>query len=141
MSALFGICQLYSIGKCKIAVGTKEVDTAVMKNLHPIVARLKEIMSNRGISRADLARMTGIPYHRLNPWFSRDNAKPSGPDLFEVAKSLGVSVSYLADGIVDQPNDKAKIMSLFDSLPAEKQQQLADFAHYLATQGQRHDTG
>lgn len=100
-----------------------------------IAQRIKALMDERGMNRADLARKTEIPYHRLNPWFVRGNAKPNGPDIERVAAVLGVSVSYLIYG--DEPNPASArewIASIYDQLGPEEKKQLESFVRYLVSQ-------
>lgn len=90
------------------------------------------------MSKADLARAAHIPYHRLNPWFIRDNAKPNAEDIEAVASALNVQPSFLISGHADEPHDERSwILSVYDSLPADKQAQLEGFARFLADEVKR----
>ncbi len=90
-------------------------------------------MEAKGMSKASLGRATGIPYHRLNPWFIRDNAKPNAVDIEAVAGALNVHSSFLITGRADEPHDeKSWILAVYESLPSDKQSQLEGFARYLA---------
>lgn len=85
------------------------------------------------MTKADLARASGIPYHRLNPWFIRDNAKPNAEDIEAVATALKVQPSFLISGHADGPADERSwILSIYDNLPTDKQAQLEGFARFLA---------
>lgn len=100
-----------------------------------IAQRIDALMNQQGLNRAELARRTNIPYHRLNPWFIRDNAKPNGPDIERVAVALGVTVSYLIYG--DEPDPQSAknwILSTFDRLAPDQQKQLEGFARFLLAQ-------
>ncbi|WJS86728.1 helix-turn-helix transcriptional regulator [Paracoccus sp. TOH] len=101
--------------------------------MHPITQRIDALMEEQGMSKADLARSAGIPYHRLNPWFIRDNAKPNAEDIEAVAIALNVQPSFLISGQADGPRDERSwILSVYDNLPAEKRAQLEGFARFLA---------
>lgn len=90
-------------------------------------------MEEQGLSKADLARAARIPYHRLNPWFIRDNAKPNAEDIETVAAALKVQPSFLISGHADGPVDERSwIISVYDNLPPDKQAQLEGFARFLA---------
>lgn len=100
-----------------------------------ISKRIWTLLQQKQMTRADLARATGIPYHRLNPWFTRDGAKPNGPDLERVASYLGVSVRYLVYG--DEPNPASArdwIADQYQQLDPEKQKQLEGFVQFLLAQ-------
>lgn len=100
-----------------------------------IAQRIEALMDQQGLNRAELARRTDIPYHRLNPWFIRENAKPNGPDIERVAAALGVTVSYLIYGGEPDPKTaKNWILSTFDRLEPDQQKQLEGFARFLLAQ-------
>ncbi|WP_411838596.1 helix-turn-helix domain-containing protein [Paracoccus sp. ME4] len=100
-----------------------------------VATRITELLSEHGLTRADLARLTNIPYHRINPWFVRENAKPNGADLEAVARVLEVSVSYLIHGGErEMLGPKAWIAATYDQLDPEQQQQLEGFVRFLLSQ-------
>ncbi|WP_449044178.1 helix-turn-helix domain-containing protein [Paracoccus versutus] len=106
--------------------------------MHPITQRIKALMDERGMSKADLSHAADIPYHRLNPWFFRDNAKPNADDIEAVATALSVKASFLITGEDDGPREEASwILSVYDNLPRDKQMQLEGFARFLAEEAKR----
>jgi hypothetical protein len=61
--------------------------------------RLMAVMEKRGISsRQELSDITQIPYHRLNPWFAREKAKPNAKDTATLVKVLRVPAEHLLEG-------------------------------------------
>lgn len=67
--------------------------------------RLIELMLEKdlGENRSALSEQTGIPYHRLNPWFIRPKAKPNAADLLVLARFFDVTESYLLSGGTRRP--------------------------------------
>lgn len=107
--------------------------------------RLTKLLEEREMSRADLARGTNIPYHRLNPWFIRPAAKPSAPDLLAVADHLGVSEDYLLGSSTSPDGDHAlsqaeeEIRTLVSRLSDPLRRQLLGYAQGLVD-AQENDT-
>lgn len=98
--------------------------------MSPVAERIQELLNAKGMTRADLARLAGLPYHRINPWFVRPNSKASGQDLFEVAKVLGVSASYLLHG-TDNETSREAVIRAFDQLSEAGQAELQNYAEFL----------
>lgn len=100
-----------------------------------IAKRIVALLEERGINRAELARRANIPYHRLNPWFVRENAKPNGEDIEAVARVLNVSVSYLLHGgDREAQGPKAWIVQTYDQLDPDRRKQLEGFVKFLLSQ-------
>ncbi|RNF32925.1 hypothetical protein A7A09_019115 [Paracoccus methylarcula] len=90
-------------------------------------------MEGRGWKKSDLAAQTGIPYQRLNPWFTRANAKPNAVDLVAVAGALGVPLRHIAHGEpLSAEEQREMIIRAYDQLPPDGRQQLADYAQFLS---------
>lgn len=66
---------------------------------NPIATRIEALLNERGETRADLCRKTGIKYHALNPLWIRPNAKISADNAAIVARYLGTTISYIIHGI------------------------------------------
>ena len=64
----------------------------------PYAIRVLALLDEQGKRRADLARATGIPYNRLNTWFSVRRSMPNAMDVLKVARFLNVSHEYLLNG-------------------------------------------
>lgn len=110
--------------------------------LSPITLRIKTLMDQRGMNRADLSRATGIPYHRLNPWFIREAAKPNAEDIDKIAAYFGVQVGHLINGEpIEEPSAKSWIVSVYDRLPQKEREQLEGFVRFLDKQRDSQDNG
>lgn len=109
--------------------------------MNPILKRMQARMDALHWKKADLARQSGIPYHRLNPWFVRNTA-PNGPDLDAVARVLGVTTGHLVAGDpMPEPNAKDSILRYYDGLTEDRRRQLEDFARFLADQQANQGSG
>lgn len=102
-------------------------------------SRLEHEMAKAGISdRAELGRMTGIPYHRLNPWFIRPKAKPNAADLLAVARALDVSQDYLLHGGERRRFSRlAELVRRVEALDATAQDDLESYLEFLETRATR----
>ncbi|MGA0617555.1 hypothetical protein [Paracoccus sp. KR1-242] len=131
-SAYLAFAKASQLANAKLRLTPAKIYPAAMA-MHPISQRIKALMDERGMTKADLHHATGIPYHRLNPWFIRDNAKPNAEDTELVATALTTQATYLITGEVAPIHDERSwIVSVYDSLPPEKQAQLEGFARFLA---------
>lgn len=101
--------------------------------------RLEEEMRRSGIAdRASLARATGIPYHRLNPWFIRPKAKPNASDMLALSQALNVSETYLLHGGERSPRDRLdQLLVRVEALGAEAQDELESYLDYLEQKNSR----
>lgn len=95
-------------------------------------------MAQRGLTKADLQRLTGIPYHRLNPWFIRDNAKPNATDVEAVAAGLQVPISHLLNGApIESQGAREWLLATYDKLSPSGREQLEAFVRFLAEQNRK----
>lgn len=62
--------------------------------------RLKLIMQEHGITRAELSRISGVSRRTIEGWFDTKNKtfNPSIRDMSRVASALGVSLDLIVDG-------------------------------------------
>jgi len=82
--------------------------------------------------RAELGRLAGIPYHRLNPWWIRATSKPNASDLLAVAKTLNVSENYLLNGGDRRPFDRLEaLLKRAENLDEKLQGELESYLEYL----------
>lgn len=47
-------------------------------------------MDRQGLSKAALSRLSGVPYHTLDKYLKRPNAKTSGENAQAIANALGI---------------------------------------------------
>ena len=64
--------------------------------------KLRQVMTEKGITAADIERRTGISRGTIHHYLHGDYS-PKNDKLEKLASALGVSVSYLA-GYTDDPN-------------------------------------
>lgn len=108
-------------------------------NKSPFALRLEDEMRLKGIAdRAELSRKTGIPYHRLNPWWVRPTAKPNAADLLSLATFFDIEEDYLLNGGERRPfNSLADILRRAGSLGKNDQADLESYLIFLEARAAR----
>ena len=66
------------------------------------------------MSKAELSRRSGVPYHALDKFIKRDGATTSSDNAVEIAKALGIKV--------DDDSSYEELRRLFYQLGEEQQQ-------------------
>lgn len=92
-----------------------------------LVARLEEI-TQRGISKADMARIAGVTPQAVNGWFKKGVI--SKKSAIAIAEAANVSVTWLLGEKVSEdsglkPNE-SKMLYLFRQLPEAEQERMID---------------
>ena len=92
-----------------------------------LVARLEEI-TQRGISKADMARIAGVTPQAVNGWFKKGVI--SKKSAIALAEAANVSVTWLLGEKVSEdsglkPNE-SKMLRLFRQLPEAEQERMID---------------
>ncbi|HBY7722079.1 TPA: helix-turn-helix domain-containing protein [Klebsiella pneumoniae] len=92
-----------------------------------LIARLEEI-TQRGISKADMARIAGVTPQAVNGWFKKGVI--SKKSAIALAEAANVSVTWLLGEKVSEdsglkPNE-SKMLRLFRQLPEAEQQRMID---------------
>lgn len=92
-----------------------------------LVARLEEI-TQRGISKADMARIAGVTPQAVNGWFKKGVI--SKKSALAIAEAANVSVTWLLGEKVSEdsglkPNE-SKMLNLFRQLPEAEQERMID---------------
>ena len=92
-----------------------------------LVARLEEI-TQRGISKADMARIAGVTPQAVNGWFKKGVI--SKKSAIAIAEAANVSVTLLLGEKVSEdsglkPNE-SKMLNLFRQLPEAEQERMID---------------
>lgn len=92
-----------------------------------LVARLEEI-TQRGISKADMARIAGVTPQAVNGWFKKGVI--SKKSAIAIAEAANVSVTWLLGEKVSEdsglkPNE-SKMLNLFSQLPEAEQERMID---------------
>lgn len=63
------------------------------------VARLQEVVDDLKISQADLAARSGLSAATVSRYLSGERHNPRAVELAAIAKALGVTLSWLFDGV------------------------------------------
>ncbi|MGF5218510.1 helix-turn-helix domain-containing protein [Klebsiella pneumoniae] len=92
-----------------------------------LIARLEEI-TQRGISKADMARTAGVTPQAVNGWFKKGVI--SKKSAIALAEAANVSVTWLLGEKVSEdsglkPNE-SKMLRLFRQLPEAEQERMID---------------
>ncbi|MBC5033785.1 helix-turn-helix domain-containing protein [Klebsiella variicola] len=92
-----------------------------------LIARLEEI-TQRGISKADMARIAGVTPQAVNGWFKKGVI--SKKSAIALADAANVSVTWLLGEKVSEdsglkPNE-SKMLRLFRQLPEAEQERMID---------------
>lgn len=64
--------------------------------------RLQRLVRDKGLSKAELSRLSGVPYDSVNKYLRGDVDNPRGNTLAKLAEALDSSVSYLQNGLTDK---------------------------------------
>lgn len=90
-----------------------------------LVERLTEI-TNRGITKADMARIAGVTPQAVNGWFKKGVI--SKKSALAIADSVGISVAWLLGEDVGEKDgikpDEQRLLELYRQLPEEEKQNM-----------------
>lgn len=75
--------------------------------------RVKVALKEKGMSKADLHRKSGVPYHAIDKFLKRDNATTSSENAVAIADALGINV--------DSGAEYDELRVLYDQLDEETQ--------------------
>jgi repressor LexA len=94
--------------------------------------RLKELMAEKGIKAADLARAAEISTGTISKYLSDPKKEPSGPYMLKLSKALNVSSEWLY-GITDvrKPFYEPPIVDTYERLSEIGKKEVYDFAEYI----------
>lgn len=89
---------------------------------HQLLARLIEI-TEKGITKADMARIAKVTPQAVNGWFKKGTMSKSS--AIAVAEAAGVSLAWLLGEAVDEGSGLRKkereLLELFNQLPESEQ--------------------
>ncbi|WP_392440023.1 helix-turn-helix domain-containing protein [Edwardsiella piscicida] len=92
-----------------------------------LVSRLTDL-TERGISKADMARFAGVTPQAVNGWFK--NGAISKKSAIAIAEAAGVSVTWLLGEEVSESSglksNEARMLQLFRQLPESEQERMID---------------
>ncbi|EPS6961199.1 helix-turn-helix domain-containing protein [Klebsiella aerogenes] len=90
-----------------------------------LVDRLTEI-NNRGVTKADMARIAGVTPQAVNGWFKKGVI--SKKSALAISDAMGVSISWLLGEEVNEGSglkpDEQRLLELYRQLPEEEQQNM-----------------
>ena len=90
-----------------------------------LVERLTEI-TDRGVTKADLARIAGVTPQAVNGWFKKGVI--SKKSALAIADAVGISVAWLLGEDVGEKDglkpDEQRLLELYSQLPEEEQQNM-----------------
>jgi transcriptional regulator with XRE-family HTH domain len=94
--------------------------------------RLKEVMEEKGIKAATLARETGISPAAISKYLSDENKKHNFVFVLKIANYLDVSPEWLG-GATDErkPFNEPTILDIYQKLSDDGKKELYNFASYL----------
>ncbi|NWC66036.1 helix-turn-helix domain-containing protein [Cedecea sp. P7760] len=92
-----------------------------------LISRLVEI-TERGISKADMARIAGVTPQAVNGWFKKGAI--SKKSAIAIAEAANVSVAWLLGEEVSEKtglkSNEGKMLNLFRQLPESEQEKMID---------------
>lgn len=110
-----------------------------------LVVKAINLAKSRRINQAEFARQIGVDPSRLSEW-KKDQGKPSIDIALRMARTLGVSLDYLADDAQDEPPATSEIseweravLDLIHALGLDRQEALRRLVTPPATPTQHID--
>lgn len=90
-----------------------------------LIQRLTEI-TDRGVTKADMARIAGVTPQAVNGWFKKGVI--SKKSALAIADAVGISVAWLlGEGVGEKDGlkpDEQRLLELYRQLPEEEQQNM-----------------
>ncbi|HHY2939397.1 TPA: helix-turn-helix domain-containing protein [Enterobacter roggenkampii] len=90
-----------------------------------LIERLTEI-TDRGVTKADMARIAGVTPQAVNGWFKKGVI--SKKSALAIADAVGISVAWLlGEGVGEKDGlkpDEQRLLELYRQLPEEEQQNM-----------------
>lgn len=80
--------------------------------------RLRQALSERGLSMAALGEQAGLPYSSIQN-YAADKQLPGAEALIKIRRAIGVSIDWLLTGEADAPSD--------NYTPISRQLRMADY--------------
>ncbi|AXY24941.1 hypothetical protein CL176_02255 [Suicoccus acidiformans] len=90
--------------------------------------RIRAALHNKGITQAELSKLTGISKSVISEWLS-DKYEPKQDKIYIMAEALDVSPSWLF-GISDQMESVNDITSIYEQLEPERQKRVYRYAEH-----------
>lgn len=74
--------------------------------------RIRTALNERGMSKAELSRSSGVPYHAIDKFLKRENASTSAENAKAIADALGITM--------DGDAEYDELRRLFFQLPEDR---------------------
>lgn len=101
-----------------------------------MLTRIKEKMNQLNLNKADLSRITSIPYSTIDNWFKR-NSSPNSDVIEKLSTALNVSLEWLITGEEPEqeklPEEKQKLLNYFDKCSQEGKERILEQAEFIST--------
>lgn len=79
-----------------------------------VLRAFKEQEASKGLNKAELSRMSGVPYHTVDKYLKREGATTSAENAKALADALGIKM--------DGEEEYDELRSMFFRLPKEKRE-------------------
>lgn len=101
-----------------------------------MLEKIQKMMDEKELKPSDVSRESGIPYTTFDSLFKKGFAKIQLPTLMKLAKFFNVSMEYLTNDEIDDPNygkmitnfavstAEAQLITLWRKLPRDEQMKL-----------------
>lgn len=89
-------------------------------------SRVKAAMEASGVSKMELHRRSGVPYHAIDKFLKRDGASTSAENARAIAASLGIKI--------DDDNAYDELKELLAALSEEKRKSVLTMVRALANE-------
>lgn len=100
-----------------------------MRNNNEIINLIQDQLDEKGMSMSELARQVGIAKSTMSRYFNRTREFPLNK-TDDFAKALGMTPEYLL-GIQKENNIEPEILTIFNQLDEEHQENVVDYATAL----------
>lgn len=92
-------------------------------------------MNQLNLNKAELSRITNIPYSTIDNWFKR-NSSPNSDVIEKLSEALNVSLEWLITGKEKEPPelqpDEKKLLAFYEQCNAEGKERILEQAEFIA---------
>ena len=103
-----------------------------------MIEKLENLMNERGLSKADLSRNTGLPYTTVDGFWKQGTSNIKRSNLLKLARYFDCTLDYLADDDIDADDNFFKNRAVFIGVSNEytaKERQLIEKYRALDDRG------
>lgn len=100
--------------------------------MYDVLGRLKNLLSDRGISIYRLSKETGIPQSTISTWYSNSNLPPI--DKLEIiCRALGMSLAdfFCDEGTIPVDPENLRFTQLWQQIDGDQKQLILDLIDAL----------